>query len=90
MFGDIAQGPESVVRQQGVAGVVRRAQRGRDVPVVSWVLRWGQLQCVCVKGCLSPLVVTTIIVLRRGNIIKIETHLGKGRYAAKLWVFVTH
>ena len=49
-FGDVAQGPESVVRQQGVAGVVRRAQRGRDVPVVSCVLRWGQLQCVCVEG----------------------------------------
>ena len=35
--GRSAQGPESVVGQQDVAGEVRRAQRGRDVPVVSCV-----------------------------------------------------
>ena len=64
------------MRQQSVTGEVRRAQRGRDVPVVSWVLRWGQLQCVCVKGCLSPLVVTTIIVLRETIIMEAQ---GKGQ-----------
>ena len=65
-----------MVRKQGVTGEVRRAQRGRDVPVVS---------CVC-GGVSSSACVSKVVSLRwwsqqsfsRGTIIKIQ---GKGQDA---------